>query len=74
MVRTGQSPAVSFETAATSGTSLSKNVVVFVLGGITYEESKAVRDLNASLGCNVVLGGDRVLRSEEFVESFLKDK
>ncbi len=43
-------------------------VVVHVAGGVTYEEAKTVRDLNKEFaGANVVLGGDQIWRSEDFL-------
>ena len=70
LIKTRSSPALSFDPVHSYS---SPNVVVYVLGGVTYEEAKAVRDVNAALGCKVVVGGDRLWRSEEFVNSFLGD-
>ncbi len=74
-MRTGHSPAIIFDTPpAMDASGGFKNVVVYVCGGMTYEEAKAVRDLNGSLGCNAVLGGELVWRSQDFVQSFLQEK
>lgn len=55
-----------------------KLVVVFVVGGTTYEEAKAVADLNAagergegwSAGMRLVLGGTGVQSSGSFLKDF----
>lgn len=44
-------------------------VIVFMIGGITYEESRSVHVVNKEFGSNVVLGGTSVLN----YDSFLKD-
>ncbi|KAI9793389.1 MAG: vacuolar protein sorting-associated protein 45 [Peltula sp. TS41687] len=45
-----------------------QGVVVFVVGGATYEEAKVVAQINASTpGVRIVLGGTSVLNSESFV-------
>lgn len=59
------------------GMQVPRLVVVFVVGGTTYEEARAVAELNAagekgegwSAGMRVVLGGTSVQNST----SFLKD-
>ena len=45
-----------------------RTVVVFVVGGFTYEEAHAVFQLNRDLGVQVVLGGTSVLNSRAFLE------
>lgn len=46
-----------------------QDVLVFVVGGTTYEEAKMVAQLNASTpGVRVVLGGTGVLNSRRFLE------
>ncbi len=55
-------------------------VVVFVVGGTTYEEAKAVADLNAagernegwSAGMRIVLGGTQVHNSATFMRGFFE--
>jgi len=55
-----------------------KLVVVFIVGGTTYEEAKAVADLNAaaernegwSAGMRLVLGGTSVQSSSSFLRDF----
>ena len=43
--------------------------LVHVVGGVTYEEIKAVHDVNAELGANVTIGSnEKIWRSEEFME------
>lgn len=52
--------------------------MVFVIGGTTYEEAKAVAELNAagekgegwSAGMRVVLGGTSVQNSASFLKDF----
>ncbi len=73
LTKTGQSSAVNFDTTR-EGNGAFKNIIIYISGGATYEEAKAIRDLNASLGCNIVLGGDVVWRSADFVQSFLQEK
>ena len=44
-------------------------VVVHVVGGVTYEEIKAVADLNSELGANITIGSsDTVWRSQDFMD------
>lgn len=44
-------------------------VIVFIVGGVTYEEASKVAELNASLPSgNVVLGGSFVHNSTSFLE------
>ena len=46
-----------------------QDVIVFMVGGSTYEEARTVAQINASMpGVRVVLGGTGVLRSESFWE------
>ncbi|CAN6606641.1 vacuolar protein sorting-associated protein 45 [Trichomonascus vanleenenianus] len=47
-----------------------QDIVVFVIGGVTYEEARLVAEMNASLkGVRIVLGGTSIQNSA----SFLKD-
>lgn len=43
-------------------------VVVFIIGGFTYEEAAAVHQLNASLGLQILLGGTSTLNSRQFLD------
>jgi vacuolar protein sorting-associated protein 45 len=45
-------------------------IIVFVIGGTTYEEALAVHQLN-QMGYKVVLGGTTVHNSESFIEEVL---
>ena len=46
-----------------------QDVIVFMVGGTTFEEARTVAQINASMpGVRVVLGGTGVLRSESFWE------
>ena len=42
------------------------SVVVFVIGGFTYEEAHTVFQINTSLKVQVVLGGTSILNSAAF--------
>lgn len=45
-----------------------QDIVVFIVGGTTYEEARMVASINASTpGVRVVLGGTSVLNSEMFL-------
>ena len=44
-------------------------LIVFVIGGITYEESKTVHELNTSLpGMKILLGGSSIHNSSSFLD------
>jgi len=45
-----------------------KTVVVFIIGGFTYEEAAVVHQLNSSLGSQILLGGTATLNSKAFIE------
>ncbi|KAK5240335.1 vacuolar protein sorting-associated protein 45, partial [Exophiala xenobiotica] len=46
-----------------------QDIVVFMIGGVTYEEAKMVAQVNASVpGVRVVLGGTSVHNSTTFLE------
>ena len=46
-----------------------QDVIVFIVGGVTYEEAKLVAQVNASTpSVRVVLGGTGVLNSTEFLQ------
>ena len=69
----GQLPEASFPTLdcgqGSPSTLPSKNAVVFILGGATYEESLAVHKLTSSTsGLSVVLGGTTLHNSTSFLE------
>ena len=49
-----------------------RNVLVYVKGGLTYSEVKAVHDFNARTGFNVIVGADKMTRSEQFIGSLLE--
>jgi vacuolar protein sorting-associated protein 45 len=54
-------------------------IVVFIVGGSTYEEARAVAELNAqsdrnegwSAGIRIVLGGTGVLNSTSFMRDLM---
>lgn len=46
-----------------------QELVVFILGGITFEEARFVSQINKSgQGINIILGGTKVLNSSTFLE------
>merc|ERR1712050_300817 len=45
-----------------------KTIVVFVVGGFTYEEAFTVHQLNSSLGVQILLGGTSTLNSRAFFD------
>lgn len=46
----------------------SQDIIVFMIGGATYEEAKMIAGINESLpGVRVVLGGTTILNSESFL-------
>ena len=52
----------------TSSLSRSQEVVIFIVGGTTYEESRSVALQNASSsGIHFILGGSVVLNSKRYV-------
>ena len=47
-----------------------QDIIVFMVGGTTYEEAKTIATINASVpGVRVVLGGTQVHNSESFLDS-----
>jgi vacuolar protein sorting-associated protein 45 len=65
----GKLKASSFPALGACDTSLpAKTVVVFVIGGFTYQEAHAVYQLNSQLGSRVLLGGTSVLNSSAFLQ------
>lgn len=50
-----------------------QEVVVFIVGGTTYEEAKAVHELNERPESNIKvwLGGTTVLNSRSFIEMLM---
>lgn len=47
--------------------SFCKNIIVYFCDGFTYEEVKAVRDINIQYASNVMIGGSRVWRADDFI-------
>ena len=43
-------------------------IIVFVIGGITYEETRSVHLVNKEFGSNVVIGGTSILNFDSFLE------
>ena len=47
-----------------------QDIIIFMVGGVTFEEAKTVATVNASVpGVRVVLGGTQVHNSASFMES-----
>lgn len=44
------------------------NILVFVIGGITYEEAYTVHQLNSNLKVQILLGGTSILNSQSFLQ------
>ena len=53
-------------------TSSHHKVIIFVVGGFTYEESRAVSVANRKNGCHVVLGGTSLLTFDSYMEEMKK--
>jgi vacuolar protein sorting-associated protein 45 len=50
-----------------------QDVLVFIIGGVTYEEAKFVAQMNESgQGCHITLGGTTILNSKDFVSDLTK--
>jgi len=45
--------------------------ILFVLGGVTYQEAKHIGELNKKNNKWLYLGGSSVLNSKMFIEDFL---
>ena len=46
-----------------------QDIIVFIIGGATYEEAKMVAEINASVpGVRVVLGGTTIHNAQSFLE------
>ena len=48
-----------------------RHIVVYILGGATYQESAACDELSRKLGIRIILGGSTMLRSNQFMHSLL---
>jgi len=49
--------------------SIPKEIFVFIVGGVTFEEAAYVAQLNSSTpNCRIVLGGSSILNSQSFLE------
>lgn len=50
-----------------------KTIVVFIVGGATYEEAQFVHTLNESnVGVRIILGGSTIQNSQSFVDDILR--
>ena len=46
-----------------------QNIIIYIRGGVTYEEARLVHELSASnSGLNIVIGGDRLLNSDQWLD------
>ena len=50
-------------------TSATAKVIVFIVGGVTYEESCSIAMFNKDNGSNVVIGGTSILNYDLFMDS-----
>jgi vacuolar protein sorting-associated protein 45 len=73
-VAKGTLPAASFPFHEGGRPERPQDVIVFVFGGVTYEEAKVVAELNAQGGAGairVVLGGTNIHNSKSFIDFLL---
>ena len=45
-------------------------LIIFMVGGTTYEEAKAVRKLSQELGIEIILGGNYIHNSKTYFSSY----
>ncbi|KAI3389065.1 hypothetical protein SNEBB_009626 [Seison nebaliae] len=53
-----------------------KEIIIFIVGGVTYEESLAVHRFNQNVdssNCQVILGGNHIHNNESFYDEVLAD-
>jgi len=48
-----------------------KQIIVFTIGGITYEEAYQINQINTSTEYNIILGGTTIHNTKSFVEELL---
>jgi vacuolar protein sorting-associated protein 45 len=46
-----------------------KDIIVFIIGGVTYEEARFIADLNGKGKLKVVLGGTFIHNSQRYVSN-----
>ncbi|ODQ67984.1 Sec1-like protein [Nadsonia fulvescens var. elongata DSM 6958] len=47
-----------------------QNVIVFIVGGVTYEEARVVAEINAGTpGISIVLGSTKIINSYDFIKN-----
>ena len=46
-----------------------QKVILYIIGGVTYEETRAVSTFNKDHGSNVVIGGTAIHNFDSFMES-----
>lgn len=53
-----------------------QDVILFVIGGVTYEEARLVHDFNGTMNnrMRVVLGGTSILSTKEYMDSIRSAK
>jgi hypothetical protein len=56
------------------GFSYSNNIVVYGLNGITFQEAKAIQDLNKEFGTKITIGGCMLWNTDSFVDYVLSHK
>lgn len=51
-----------------------REVILFVVGGVTYEEAKVVAELNATMqGTRIILGGTNIHNSQSFLQELQRN-
>lgn len=45
-----------------------QEVVVFIVGGVTYEEARLIAEINSQSSVRIVLGGTSIVNSAEFIQ------
>lgn len=48
-----------------------QEVVVFIVGGVTYEEARLIAEINSQSSVRIVLGGTSIVNSGEFIQECL---
>ena len=56
----------------TKSFAFANDVLVYIVGGVTYEESRWIQELNKQLGARIILGGDCMWSAKSFL-AFLQN-
>ena len=52
--------------------SVEKNIIVFVIGGITYAEVSSLRNLAQRLGVEIIVGSTEMINTSSFLKQISK--